>query len=256
MDGGFADLHHPEFWNVNFVPHAAAADDYFKIVESIGGALHFLEAAAGHKLDDLTRAHFYTSHEGLHLDYERAQTRQVPRRPGKWYNLGTHFPWIGDRTRRIDGAHVEYFRGIANPIGVKLGPSMTPDELLELIEVLDPHGEPGRLTLIHRFGVRRVRQCLPPLVEAVRSGGRQVVWCCDPMHGNTLATPSGLKTRSFDEVLEELLLSFDIHNELGTQLGGVHVELTGENVTECIGGARGLSEANLGRATPAKSIRG
>jgi 3-deoxy-7-phosphoheptulonate synthase len=248
VEGGFADLHHPEFWNVDFVPHAAAADDYYKIVESIGGALHFLEAAAGNKLGDLTRAEFYTSHEGLHLEYERAQTRQVPRRPGKWYNLSTHFPWIGDRTRRQDGAHVEYFRGIANPIGVKVGPSMTPDELLDLIEVLDPHREPGRLTLIHRFGAKRVGQCLPPLVEAVLRRGRRVVWCCDPMHGNTVSTPSGLKTRSFDNILEELLLALDIHNELGTQLGGVHVELTGENVTECIGGARGLCEADLGRA--------
>jgi len=248
VDGGFADLHHPEFWNVDFVQHAKAAEDYFRIVESISGAIHFMEAAAGRRLDELTRVDFFTSHEGLHLDYEQAQTRQVPRRPGKWYNLCTHFPWIGDRTRQLGGAHVEYFRGIANPIGVKVGPSVTPDELLELIDVLDPHDEPGRLTVIHRFGVKRVGQCLPPLVEAVLRRGRHVTWCCDPMHGNTLLTPSGVKTRSFDDILDELLQAFDIHQGLGSHLGGVHVELTGEDVTECIGGARGLAEADLGRA--------
>ena len=161
VDGGFADLHHPEFWNVDFMHHAAAADDYRQIIESISSAIHFMEAAAGRRLDELARVDFFTSHEGLHLDYEQAQTRQVPRRPDKWYNLCTHFPWIGDRTRRLDGAHVEYFRGIANPIGVKVGPSMTPEELLDLIEVLNPHDEPGRLTLIHRFGVKRIAECLP-----------------------------------------------------------------------------------------------
>jgi 3-deoxy-7-phosphoheptulonate synthase len=248
VSGGFADLHHPEFWNVDFVRHAEAAEDYLKIVESIGGAIRFMEAAAGHPLEDLTRVDFYTSHEGLHLEYEQAQTRQVPRRPGKWYNLCTHFPWIGDRTRQLDGAHVEYFRGIANPIGVKVGPSMTPDELLELIDRLDPDAEPGRLTLIHRFGSKRLAQCLPPLIEAVLRRGRQVTWCCDPMHGNTVTTPSGIKTRSYGDILEELLQTLDVHNDLGSHFGGVHIELTGEDVTECIGGACGLSEADLGRA--------
>ena len=248
IDGGFADLHHPEFWNVDFFHHAAAAGDYRQIVESISAAIHFMEAAAGRRLDELTRVDFFTSHEGLHLDYEQAQTRQVPRRPDKWYNLCTHFPWIGDRTRRLDGAHVEYFRGIANPVGVKIGPSMTPGELIELIRTLDPQSEPGRLTLIHRFGAKRIAECLPPLVEAVLRAGRCVTWCCDPMHGNTLATRSGLKTRCFNDILDELNQALDIHRELGSILGGVHVELTGEDVTECIGGARGLSEADLGRA--------
>jgi 3-deoxy-7-phosphoheptulonate synthase len=248
VGGGFADLHHPELWNVGFVRHAVAADDYFKMVDSIGGAIRFMEAAAGHPLEDLTRVDFYTSHEGLHLEYERAQTRQVPHRPGKWYNLCTHFPWIGDRTRQLDGAHVEYFRGISNPIGVKVGPSMSPDELLDLIDRLDPDEEPGRLTLIHRFGSKKIGQCLPPLVEAVLRRGRSVTWCCDPMHGNTVATPSGFKTRSFDEILKELLETLDVHNEVGSHFGGVHIELTGEDVTECIGGASGLSEADLGRA--------
>ena len=148
----------------------------------------------------------------------------------------------------MDGAHVEYFRGIANPIGVKVGPSMTPEQLLDLIEILNPHDEPGRLTLIHRFGVKRIADCLPPLIEAVLRAGRHVTWCCDPMHGNTLVTQSGVKTRSFDEILDELNQALDIHHGLGSILGGVHVELTGEDVTECIGGARGLSEADLGRA--------
>ncbi len=249
VDGGFADLHHPEFWNVDFFHHAAAAaDDYRQIIDSIGAAIHFMETVAGRRLDELTRVDFFTSHEGLHLEYEQAQTRQVPRRPDKWYNLCTHFPWIGDRTRRLDGAHIEYFRGIANPVGVKVGPSMTPEQLLDLIEILNPHDEPGRLTLIHRFGVKRIAECLPQLIEAVLRAGRHVTWCCDPMHGNTLVTQSGVKTRSFDEILDELNQALDIHQGLGSILGGVHVELTGEDVTECIGGARGLCEADLGRA--------
>ena len=183
----------------------------------------------------------------MHLAYEQAQTRQVPRRP-HWYNLTTHFPWIGDRTRAIGGAHVEYFRGIANPIGVKVGPTMTPDELPELIGVLNPTNEPGRLTLIHRFGAGKIEHCLPPLIEAVRRCGQQVLWCCDPMHGNTVVTRSGLKTRSFDEILRELSLAFEIHERSGSILGGVHFELTGDNVTECLGGARGLTEADLAEA--------
>jgi 3-deoxy-7-phosphoheptulonate synthase len=248
VDGGFADLHHPELWNLDFVNHSAQSGDYRQIVEAISTAVHFMETVAGRHLNELTRVDFYTSHEGLHLDYEEAQTRQVPRRPNKWYNLSTHFPWIGERTRSLSGAHVEYFRGLANPMGVKIGPAVTPEDLLVLVETLDPHREPGRLTLIHRFGVKRIEQCLPPLVEAVLRTGRKVVWCCDPMHGNTLTTRSGIKTRSFDDILGELHQAFDIHNTMGSVLGGVHVELTGENVTECIGGARGLSEADLGRA--------
>ena len=169
----------------------------------MGGAIRFMETVAGTSIGELNRVEFFTSHEGLHLDYEQAQTRQVPRRR-QWYNLTTHFPWIGDRTRAIDGAHVEYFRGIANPIGLKVGPSMTPEELLDLIEVLNPENEPGRLTLIHRFGVGRIEECLPPLVEAVGGAGKTVLWCCDPMHGNTLLTQSGVKTRDFDDILGEL----------------------------------------------------
>jgi len=247
IDGGFADIHHPEFWNLEFVNHAAHSAEYRRIVDSIGEAMHFLETLAGRRLDELNRSQFFTSHEGLHLDYEQAQTRQVPRRP-KWYNLTTHFPWIGDRTRALDGAHIEYFRGIANPIGVKVGPSMKPEELLELIRVLNPEDEPGRLTLIHRFGAGRIMQCLPPLVDAVRRAGKTVLWCCDPMHGNTISLQCGLKTRSFDDIRQELHYAFDIHEQMGSILGGVHFELTGDNVTECLGGARNLSEADLTKA--------
>jgi 3-deoxy-7-phosphoheptulonate synthase len=248
VDGGFADLHHPELWNLDFVNHAARPADYRRIVEDISTAIHFMETVAGRRLDELTRVAFYTSHEALHLDYEQAQTRQVPRRPNKWYNLSTHFPWLGERTRALGGAHVEYFRGIANPIGVKIGPAMKPEELLKLIDVLSPENEPGRLTLIHRFGANRIQQCLPALLEAVLRAGKHVVWCCDPMHGNTRTTHSGVKTRSFDEILHELQQAFDLHHQCGSILGGVHFELTGENVTECIGGARGLTEADLATA--------
>ncbi len=248
VDGGFADLHHPELWNLAFVNHAGQSKDYLEIIDSISNAVHFMETVAGRRLDELTRVNFYTSHEGLHLDYEQAQTRIVPRRPDKWYNLSTHFPWIGDRTRSLDGAHMEYFRGIANPIAVKIGPSISPEELVALIDLLNPDNEPGRLTLIHRFGAKKIGEYLPTLVEGVLRADRHVLWCCDPMHGNTLLTKSGVKTRSFDEILSELHQAFDLHQELGTILGGVHLELTGENVTECIGGAMGLSEADLGRA--------
>ena len=247
VDGGFADLRHPELWDIEFVQHAAQSCDYLAIVESVGSAIRFMETVAGTSIGELNRVEFFASHEGLHLDYEQAQTRQAPP-GGKWYNLTTHFPWIGDRTRASDGAHVEYFRGIANPIGLKVGPTMTPEQLTDLVEVLNPENEPGRLTLIHRFGVARIEDCLPPLIEAVARCKQTVLWCCDPMHGNMLLTQSGVKTRDFDDILGELSRAFEIHRRLGSILGGVHFELTGENVTECIGGARGLSESDLGRA--------
>ncbi|MCH8830902.1 MAG: 3-deoxy-7-phosphoheptulonate synthase, partial [Planctomycetes bacterium] len=167
-----------------------------------------------------------------------------PRRSG-WYNLNTHLPWIGDRTRDVNGAHVEYFRGIENPIGVKVGPSIDPAELLQLIDILNPKDEPGRLVLIHRFGAEKIATSLPPLLEAVKNSGKTVVWCSDPMHGNTTTTQSGYKTRRFDDILSELRQAFALHEKAGTILGGVHFELTGENVTECTGGARGLSEDDL-----------
>jgi 3-deoxy-7-phosphoheptulonate synthase len=246
IEGGFADLHHPEYWDIGFVANSPHAAEYTRMVESIGESLRFMEALAGAVLADIGRVDFFTSHEGLHLGYEQAQTRQVPRRTG-WYNLSTHFPWLGERTRALDGAHVEYFRGISNPIGVKIGPTVTPEKALELAEALNPLNEPGRLTFIHRFGAANVEKCLPPLAEAFRRQSKIVIWCCDPMHGNTEITKSGIKTRRFDNILKELEASHQILRHSGTHLGGVHFELTGDNVTECIGGASGVTEADLAR---------
>jgi len=193
------------------------------------------------------RIDFYTSHEALHLGYEQAQTRQVPHRPG-WFNLATHFPWIGIRTASPDGAHVEYMRGIVNPIGVKVGMKTPPELVVRLIDQLNPPNEPGRLVLIHRYGADQIDAGLPSLIQAVQRAGRTVLWMCDPMHGNTRTTATGLKTRSFDEIENELSRAFDIHAAEGSILGGVHIELTGENVTECTGGARGISDQDLHQA--------
>jgi len=246
IEGGFADLHHPEYWELGFVANSPHAADYMRMVQSIGESLRFMETLTGCVLADINRVDFFTSHEGLHLYYEQAQTRQVPRRTG-WYNLSTHFPWIGDRTRALEGAHVEYFRGIANPIGVKLGPSVTTDEAVTLHEVLNPANEPGRLTFILRFGAGQVEKCLPPLADAFRQQGKHILWCSDPMHGNTETTKDGIKTRRFENILRELEQSYAILTQCGARLGGVHFELTGDNVTECIGGASGVTEADLHR---------
>jgi len=246
-DGGFADLHHPEYWDVSFAKGAPNADQYERIVESIRESLDFVSAITGVENEVLRRVDIFTSHEALALPYEQAQTRRVPRRPG-YYNLSTHFPWIGMRTAQLEGAHVEFHRGIRNPIGIKIGPAMTPEWLVALLDALDPAGEPGRITLIHRMGAEQVAAKLPPLVEAVCATGRGVLWICDPMHGNTETTPQGIKTRRFDKIVRELEHSFALHTQLGSRLGGVHVELTGEDVTECIGGARGLAEHDLERA--------
>ncbi len=247
IDGGFADLHHPEYWDLSFLRHAELRDAYQRIVDSIGESLDFFESMSGQRVHAATRGDFYTSHEGLHLLSEQAQTRYIERQK-HWYNLSTHMPWVGMRTAAIDGAHVEYFRGIANPIGVKVGAAMSAEWLQELVHVLNPQNEPGRLTFIHRFGVKDIEQKLPPMIRAVRATGSQVLWVCDPMHGNTETTAGGVKTRRFDNILSEVDASFRIHEEQGSMLGGVHVELTGEDVTECIGGARGLTEADLARA--------
>lgn len=247
IEGGFADLHHPEYWELGFVSKSPLQEEYTRMVEAIGDSVRFMEALAAGKLAEINRVDFFASHEGLILYYEQAQTRRVPRRTG-WYDLSTHFPWIGNRTRALGGAHVEYFRGIANPVGVKIDASISPEELLELIRTLDPWEEPGRLALIHRFGADKVEAALPPLVEAVQRSGRRVLWISDPMHGNTEITANGIKTRRFDRILRELERAFRIHAEMGSTLGGVHFELTGEDVTECIGGACGLTEADLPRA--------
>ncbi len=247
IDGGFADLHHPEYWDLNWVGHSPMADEYHSIVASISDSLDFLETIAGRPLHKTRRADIYAAHEGLHLPYEQAQTRYLERRE-RWYNLTTHFPWIGMRTASLDGAHVEYFRGIANPIGVKIGTGMTRAWVQDLIAVLNPDNEPGRLTLIHRFGAKAIEDHLPDLIKAVRETGSPVLWVCDPMHGNTESTGDGIKTRRFENILTELDSAFRVHESMGSFLGGVHLELTGENVTECTGGARGLTDSDLARA--------
>ncbi len=247
IDGGFADLHHPEYWDLDWVQHSPLHDEYRHMVESIGNSVRFMETLAGTSIGNFGRVDFYTSHEALLLHYEQALTRQVPRQHG-WFNLATHFPWIGMRTTAVDGAHVEYFRGIRNPIAVKVGPTMTPRHLLDLADALNPDNEPGRLTLIHRMGVADIEKELPPLLKAIQNDARQVLWCCDPMHGNTETLRNGVKTRRFENIRNELDRAFDIHANCGTRLSGVHLELTGENVTECLGGARDLTEPDLDRA--------
>ena len=247
VDSGFADLHHPEYWDMDFASHSSLEEEYRRIVSSIGDSMAFFESISGRSIHQTTRVAMYTSHEGLHLPYEQAQTRYIPRWE-HWYNLATHFPWIGMRTSDLDGAHVEYFRGISNPLGIKVGPGMTGEALQKLLEVLNPLNEPGRITLIHRFGVSQIKQRLPSLIRAVQATGSPVLWCCDPMHGNTEVTADGVKTRRFDNILDELEMSFDIHERTDSHLGGVHFEMTGEDVTECTGGARGLTDADLARA--------
>jgi 3-deoxy-7-phosphoheptulonate synthase len=247
IDGGFADLHHPENWDLDWVQHSPLADEYHEITKAISNSLDFFESVSGNPVKATSRVDFYASHEGLQLPYEQAQTRYLEHR-GKWYNLSTHFPWIGMRTADPEGAHVEYFSGISNPVGIKLGPGMTRDWLLKLIDKLNPDNTPGRLTLIHRFGASGVEEGLPELINTVSAAGAQVLWMCDPMHGNTETASTGHKTRRFDNILSELSAAFRIHQEQGSWLGGVHFELTGENVTECTGGARGLTDADLERA--------
>lgn len=246
VDGGFADLHHPEQWDLGFTDHHGLSEElrseYRRMSRNLADGLRLMEALGEAQIEDLTRTDFFTSHEGLNLYYESAQTRRVPRREGH-YLLNTHMPWIGERTRQLDGAHVEFFRGTRNPIGVKIGPTTTPDELARLTDRLDPHEEPGRMVLITRMGEERVSEALPPLLEALR--GRRVLWMADPMHGNTRTTPAGVKTRSFDAILKDLESTIDAHAAAGTILGGVHFELTGEDVTECTGGAAGLTDEEL-----------
>ncbi|MDX1593810.1 MAG: 3-deoxy-7-phosphoheptulonate synthase class II [Gammaproteobacteria bacterium] len=246
VDGGFADLHQPGNWDLEFMDLAPAAAEYRRVVAEIGRALDFMETVSGQPAGDSSRVDFFTSHEALLLPYEQAQTRTTPKRPG-WYNLATHLPWLGARTVDPGGAHVEYLRGIRNPVGIKVGPDLEAEALLDLLERIDPEREPGRVTLIHRFGVAAIEARLPPLVEAVARTGRRPLWVSDPMHGNTRITRDGVKTRRFEEILGELEHAFRIHRDCGSRLGGVHFELTGDNVTECTGGARGLAEGDLHR---------
>jgi 3-deoxy-7-phosphoheptulonate synthase len=243
--GGLADLHHPENWDIGFIQKAELASEYRHILGSVSHALRFMENVLGVHAEAMQHVDLYTSHEGLHLAYEEAITRSEG---GHWYNLSTHLPWIGARTAAFDGAHVEYFRGIANPMGMKVAASTTPDDCLRVLDRLDPQRQPGRITLIHRFGAGKIREALPPLIRAVQKSGRQVLWCCDPMHGNTKTTASGIKTRHIADILNELEGAFDVHAAEGNYLGGVHLELSGEDVTECVGGAAGITESDLARA--------
>ena len=245
-DDGFADLHHPEQWVLEFMQNGHPHQDYQAILHSITEAICFFESVAGIKNEALQRVALYSSHEALHLPYEAALTHAND--AGQYYNLGTHFPWIGMRTLTLDGAHIEYLRGIHNPIGIKVGPGVDLDELLRIIEVLNPQRESGKIMLIHRSGAHQVEARLPILLKRIQAEGLPVLWTCDPMHGNTKATATGIKTRYFEDIVAELKSAFTIHRDLNIPLGGIHFEMTGENVTECIGGACGLAEADLPRA--------
>ncbi|MCT9001107.1 class II 3-deoxy-7-phosphoheptulonate synthase [Microbacterium memoriense] len=240
--GGFADLREVHSWNKGFAQNPAN-QAYERLAAEIDRAIKFMEAA-GANFDELRGVEFYTGHEGLLMDYERPMTR-IDSRTGTPYNTSGHFLWIGERTRDLDGAHIDYFSKIRNPIGVKLGPSTTPETALELIDKLDPEREPGRLTFITRMGAGKIRDALPPLLEAVRDSGATPLWVTDPMHGNGITTPTGYKTRRFDDVVDEVRGFFEAHRAVGTFAGGIHVELTGDDVTECLGGSEQIDEATL-----------
>jgi len=244
IDGGFADLHHPEYLNLESSCDPNLHRQYHEIVKGISESIEFMESVENTSIEKLTRVEFFTSHEGLNLHYESAGTRTVPRRDG-FYNLTTHFPWVGHRTRNLNSAHIEYFKGIQNPIAVKIGPNVEPDELLRLADTLNPKNESGRLTFIHRFGSSHIKKCLPPLLRAIRETTQKVLWICDPMHGNTTTTATGQKTRNMQNILDEINEAFTIHRQEGTILGGVHVELSGDGVTECTGGIREIKENDL-----------
>jgi 3-deoxy-7-phosphoheptulonate synthase len=245
VDGGFADLHHPQHWDLGFVRSQSHRAEYEDMVERIRDAIDFLESTGVRGTSALRTVELFSSHEGLLLDYEEALTEKVGDR---YYNLGAHFLWIGDRTRNLGDAHLEYFRGIENPIGIKVGKQMQPKELVDIINAVEPANRPGRITLISRIGAADVREALPPLIAAVREASQNVAWSCDPMHGNTTTTDTGLKTRDYDCILKELEAAFELHAADGSQLAGVHFELTGEDVTECTGGPQELSEADLSRS--------
>ena len=246
VNGGFADLRTVHSWNSEFVRNSAIESRYEALAAKIDRALAFM-ITCGIADDELRTIHYYASHEALLMEYEHALTR-IDSRTGHPYDTSGHMLWIGERTRQLDGAHVAFLAGLRNPIGVKIGPTVKPADAVALAERLDPRHEPGRLTMITRMGADKVRDTLPPIVEAVEATGRKVAWVCDPMHGNTFSTSNGYKTRSFDRVWNEVDGFFDVHADLGTWPGGVHIELTGNDVTECVGGVQELSEENLGQA--------
>jgi 3-deoxy-7-phosphoheptulonate synthase len=245
--GGYADLHEVHRWNLGFVERSPLAERYKDLASRIDETLSFMAACGMTSATqrDMRETDFYISHEALLLPYEQSLAR-VDSTSGDWYGCSAHFLWIGDRTRQAEGAHVEFLRGLQNPLGMKVGPTQDPDDLLRLLDILNPRNDPGRITLISRMGADKVGANLPPLVRAVERSGHKVVWLSDPMHGNTISTSSKVKTRNFDSILQEVRGFFDIHAAEGTWAGGVHVEMTGQDVTECIGGAHRLSEADLG----------
>ncbi|HLW27134.1 MAG TPA: 3-deoxy-7-phosphoheptulonate synthase class II [Kiloniellales bacterium] len=244
--GGFADLHKVHKWNLQFVSGSSQGRRYDELAQRIDEALAFMQACGvtPETVQQLRETEFYTSHEALLLDYEQPLTR-VDSLTGDWYACSAHMLWIGDRTRQVDGAHVEYLRGVHNPIGMKCGPTSDPEELLRLLDVLNPNNEPGRITLISRMGWDKVEEFLPRLVRRVKEEGREVVWSCDPMHGNTIKSGSGFKTRPFDRILQEVRGFFAVHRAEGTYAGGVHFEMTGQDVTECLGGAQAIDDTML-----------
>jgi 3-deoxy-7-phosphoheptulonate synthase len=244
--GGYADLHEVHRWNLDFVEASPLAERYRDLAARIDETLSFMTACGmtGDTTRDLRETDFYTCHEALLLPYEQALTR-IDSTTGDWYGCSAHFLWIGDRTRQVEGAHVEFLRGVKNPLGMKVGPTQEPDDLLRILDALNPANEAGRITLISRMGADKVAARLPALVRAVEREGHKVVWVCDPMHGNTTTTQSKLKTRNFDEILREVRGFFDIHQSENSWAGGVHVEMTGRDVTECTGGARRLTETDL-----------
>ncbi len=242
---GFSDLHHPHAWQMDFLEKNHSAQPYQAILDSVTHALHFFESVLGLKHDDVKRVQFFTSHEALHLPYEAALTREVL--PHQFYNLSTHFPWVGMRTLSSDSAHVEYLRGIENPVGIKVGPNVHFDELMNIISVINPQNVSGKIVLIHRFGKNKITQKLPTLLEQLKQEKLLCTVICDPMHGNTYTTKQGIKTRYFDDILYELHQAFTLHHQYEIPLAGIHFEMTGDNVTECVGGSCGLSENDLSK---------
>ena len=241
--GGFADLRQVHSWNKGFVKDSAFGARYEAMAAEIGRALDFMRSA-GVDPEEFKTVEFFSSHEALILEYEKALTR-IDSRTGDPYDVSAHFVWLGERTRQLDGAHVDFASKVKNPIGVKIGPKATLDELLQLIKKLNPTNEPGRLTLITRMGSKNIREVLPTLVEGVTKSGANILWVCDPMHGNTFESPTGYKTRAFDDVMDEVKGFFEVHKKLGTHPGGIHIELTGDDVTECIGGGEKISHEDL-----------
>jgi 3-deoxy-7-phosphoheptulonate synthase len=244
IEGGFADVRHPEMWKLDYISEQSQPRLYTELSERVHESTRFMDLLGGANPEFMRRVDFFTSHEGLLLDYESAVTTLVPSEKG-WFNLGAHMLWLGERTRQLGGAHAEYLRGIENPIGIKVGPTADPAEIVQLVRHINPQNEPGRITLITRMGAGRAPAALPQLVAALRDSNQFVTYSCDPMHGNAIKTQDGIKTRDFASILKELKETEALHRAAGSILGGVHFELTGENVTECIGGGGGLAAEHL-----------